>query len=635
MRLITKINLYFGIILIILMISVFIFTNYFFQKELDRQVEKSLQVTYQSFKITIDNIINEQIARSKVQTKRDIIGLATRDRLKDVLHYYLTLTADDYNLSLIEIIDLKGALLADNHRAYHDSPTIAPFRKPGTDQSESYLSHRGARTYLITTTPIVYANQLVGYLNLGTLVDANLISYFSSLLNSDLIFFTAQQEFAHNHKPISLADHTKSYLIQNPDQTLFMPGKKLGIQDYDYIFVAFPSDATFNAIVGIARSRAEILESLFRQKLFLFALTGFGLIFGVFGANLLARNIKKSIFGMEPNQIASLLEQRTTILQSTFEGIIALDQEGSITLINKQAQHILPTDLEMAGRPAEAFFKALNTKKVLETGEAIFNQQQVIGESVIVYNCVPINTKNGILGAVITLRDLTEFQKVAEELVEVKNYTQALRSQTHEFLNKLQSISGLIQLGKYETALALLHETTETQQDLISFLANAFSTSAVSGIILGKYNRARELNIKFEIDRASHIPHEVVIPDNELVCIVGNLIENAFEALRGSDQPHKEVYVKIFPRRHFLTIIVKDNGPGIPATIKKQIYKRGFTTKEGKNKGIGLSLVKQCIDNLRGTIRFHSDRQTIFLVKIPFKSEGESIGKDQSVNRRR
>ena len=632
MRLISKINLYFGIILIILMFSIFNFTNHFFQKELESQLEKSLQVTYQSFKITIDNIITEQKNRSEVQTKRDIIGLTTRDRLTTVLHYYLELTAKDYNLNLIEITDLQGVLLADNHRAYDDGLIKVPFRQEIPLQYESYLSQRGANIYLITTTPIIYSDRMVGYLNLGTLVDTNLISYFSSILNSDLLIFTDNGLSLGSNKSLPLTDQNRNFLAQNPTATLFLPGSKLGIQDYDYLFFSFPSDSSFNAIIGIARSRAEILESLFRQKLFLFILTGLGLVFGFFGANLLARNIKRAIFGMEPNQIASLLDQNTTILQSTFEGIIALDQEGLITLINKQAQHILPTDLEMKGQPAAAFFKGLNTKKVLETGEAIFNQQQVIGESVIVYNCVPINTKKGILGAVITLRDLTEFQKVAEELVEVKNYTQALRSQTHEFLNKLQSISGLIQLGKYETALTLLHETTESQQDLISFLGNAFSTSAVSGIILGKYNRARELNIKFNIDRSSHIPHEVNIPDNELVCIVGNLIENAFEALRESLQSLKEVYVKIFPRRHHLMIIIKDNGPGVPKEVKKRIFERGFTTKEGSNKGIGLSLVKQCVDNLRGTIRLHSDQQTIFLVKIPLKNEGESNGQNQLVN---
>lgn len=625
MKLISKLNLFFGIILIVLMISVFIFTDHFFQKELERQVEKSLQVTYQSFKITLDNIINEQVTRSLIQTKRDIIGLTTRDRLKAVLNYYLKLTAKDYHLGLIEILDPDGVLLADNNTAYEEIAVKVPFKKPPLSSSESYLSRRGEKIYLITTSPIIFNNQPVGYLNLGTLVDSELISYFSSVLNNSILLFIDHQIMG-NIAPVPFSERIENFLASIPNRTIFVPGNKLGIKDYDYIFFPLPSDASFKAIGGIARSRSEILEALFRQKFFLSALIGFSLIFGFIGVNLLARNIKKSIFGMEPKQIASLLEQNTTILQSTFEGIIALDQEGSITLINKQAQKILPTDIEMAGQPVETFFKGLNTKKVLETGEAIFNQQQVIGESIIVYNCVPIKTKNGILGAVITLRDLTEFQKVAEELVEVKNYTQALRSQAHEFLNKLQSLSGLIQLGKYETALALLHETTAAQQDLISFLANAFSTSAVSGILLGKYNRARELNIKFEINRSSRIPQKVKIPDNELVCIVGNLIENAFEALRASNQPSKEVWVKIFPKGGYLKIAVADNGPGIPPTIRKQIFERGFTTKQGNNKGIGLNLVRQSVEHLHGTIRFRSHKKTLFLVKIPLRKEGEQAG---------
>ena len=625
MKLISKLNLFFGIILIVLMISVFIFTDHFFQKELERQVEKSLQVTYQSFKITLDNIINEQVTHSLIQTKRDIIGLTTRDRLKAVLNYYLKLTAKDYHLGLIEILDPDGVLLADNNTAYEEIAVKVPFKKPPLSSSESYLSRRGEKIYLITTSPIIFNNQPVGYLNLGTLVDSELISYFSSVLNNSILLFIDHQIMG-NIAPVPFSERIENFLAAIPNRTIFVPGNKLGIKDYDYIFFPLPSDASFKAIGCIARSRSEILEALFRQKFFLLALIGFSLIFGFIGVNLLARNIKKSIFGMEPKQIASLLEQNTTILQSTFEGIIALDQEGSITLINKQAQKILPTDIDMAGQPVETFFKGLNTKKVLETGEAIFNQQQVIGESIIVYNCVPIKTKNGILGAVITLRDLTEFQKVAEELVEVKNYTQALRSQAHEFLNKLQSLSGLIQLGKYETALALLHETTAAQQDLISFLANAFSTSAVSGILLGKYNRARELNIKFEINRSSRIPQKVKIPDNELVCIVGNLIENAFEALRASNQPSKEVWVKIFPKGGYLKIAVADNGPGIPPTIRKQIFERGFTTKQGNNKGIGLNLVRQSVEHLHGTIRFRSHKKTLFLVKIPLRKEGEQAG---------
>lgn len=397
---------------------------------------------------------------------------------------------------------------------------------------------------------------------------------------------------------------------------------QIGQPDYDYIFFTVPSDGSIRSVVGIANSRASIRAALLRLKLFLWALTGFGFIFGFFGANSLARNIKRSIFGMEPQEIASLLDQRTTILQSTFEGIIALDQKGLITLINKEARHLLASTPEMIGRPAGEYFPGLQIQEVLASGTAFYNQQQVIGESVIVYNCVPIKTKNQILGAVITLRDLTEFQKVAEELVEVKNYIQALRAQSHEFMNKLQSISGLIQLGRYETALALLHETTETHQELISFLANSFSTSAVSGILLGKFNRARELNIHFEIDRSSYIPKGYIIPDHELVCIVGNLVENAFEALQESSNPAKRVRVRIRPVKKMLKITVADNGPGIPPAIRNAIFHRGFTSKKGANKGIGLSLVKQCVDNLRGSIRFRSRSYTVFVVKIPLRDGG-------------
>jgi sensor histidine kinase regulating citrate/malate metabolism len=246
----------------------------------------------------------------------------------------------------------------------------------------------------------------------------------------------------------------------------------------------------------------NIQAALRRQKLFLLALTGFGLLFGICGSQLLASNIKKSIFGMEPTEIAALLDQRT---------------------------------------------------------------------------------------------------------------------QAHEFMNKLQSVSGLIQLGRYETALTLLHETTASHQKMVSFLTTAFPNSAVSGILLGKFNQAKKIHIQLEIDNSSYIPEDCVIPDHELVCIVGNLIENAFEALLMAPRSPKKVTVRFRTVKQSLQIVITDNGPGIPKTIRKLIFNRGFTSKKGVNKGIGLSLVKQSVENLRGLIRFHSSQNgTIFWVKIPF-----------------
>jgi sensor histidine kinase regulating citrate/malate metabolism len=634
MRLITKINSYFAVILILLMASVLVFTHFFIQKEFQAQVENSLQVTFESFKLTLENssMIKEQEAKAFIQTRGDVIGIATRDHLASVLFYYLNLAANDYNLNLIEIIDRNGFLLADNNQAYGLKQTKLYFKRPPANSNKFYFAKRGQRVYLITTTPVSFANQRVGYLNLGIPVDADLVAYFSSVLHSKLLFYVNNRLLAGNSRPVMIPREVLGYIEKFPSKSVFLPGNKIKNTNYDYIFFAMPSDPSVTGIIGIAHSRSEVQAALLRLNVFLWILVAFGLVFGSICANQLARNIKKSIFGMEPKEIASLLDQRTTIIQSTFEGIIALSQEGLITLVNNEAKQILPTDLDMIDQPAENLFQDIKIKEVLTTGQAIYNQRQVIGETIIVYNCVPIKTQNNIFGAVITLRDLTEFQKVAEELVEVKSYTQALRSQSHEFMNKMQSVSGLIQLGKYETALTLLHETSESHQDLISILNNAFSTSAVSGILLGKYNRAKELNIQFEIEPTSHIPKGIIIPDNELVCIVGNLIENAFEALRESCQASKRVWVKIYPRHGFLKIIVIDNGPGIPKTIKGLIFERGFTTKKGHNKGIGLNLVKQSVEDLHGIIGIHCNKQTIFIVKIPLKNGGTDFVNDRIIN---
>lgn len=627
MRLMTKINIYFGIILAALLIMIFAVTHYFFQHELELQTNESLAVMRQSFKLTIEKIFNEQYLKILTQAERDIIGITTKDRISSVLNYYLKAAARDYNLDLIEVFIPTGELLADNQNVY-EPPDYArhPFKKPSCDAlSISYLSRRADKAYLMTTSPIHFSGNLVGYMNAGTLIDQEQVEYFSSILHSELLFYADGKLLAATPGQGDFPIATLKSLMPSTEAeaATFLPGLKIDRPNFDYIFFPVTSDGSFLALVGLAKNRNTVLATMFRLKVFLMILTGVGFLAAFFGANALARNIKRSIFGMEPGEIASLLDQQTAILQSTFEGIIAVDSRGIITLINKEARRLLPSAPNMNGQPAEVLFSDLKINEALTTGQALYNRQRVIGETVIVYNCVPIKSKTAILGAVISLRDLTEFQKVAEELMEVKNYTQALRAQSHEYLNRMHSVSGLIQLGRYETALAFLHESTESHQEIISFLTKFFAAPAVSGILLGKLTRAKELNITFDLHRSSCLPEAMTGIDHELVCIIGNLIENAFEALQTSSVSPKQIRVRIRPSRHLLKIVIVDNGPGIPAEIKDRIFERGFTSKKGLNKGMGLSLVKQNVENLRGRIRFKSGRYTIFAVEIPFR-KGES-----------
>lgn len=633
-RLVTKINIFFIAIIAILMMIVFAFTINYFHNQLDKRAEGSLAVSYDSFLITLNNIYTEQLMKIVPISDRDIIRLTAKDHLVSVLHYYLKTYAEEYNANLLEVIDTDGFLLADSNTFYpKNERSKITFSKPSSnDGCLSYLSLRQDKVYFITTTPIVYLDKVVGYLNLGSLFDLEYAEFFASTLHAG-VFLTDN-----NNKVLLSSDNRQvpgnNFLPKYQDipaNGIFCSGLTVKQNDYHYYYFPLNTDDSFKAIMGISYDCAENHLAMIRMEIFLLFLMLCCFIFGGIGTNLLAQNIKKMIFGMEPHEIASLLEQQTVLLQSTFEGIIGIDRNGKVTLINEEAKRLLPTVTEPINKLVTELLPNLDISDLLESGTSLYNQHQLLGSSVVVCNCLPIKDKQQkILGAVITFRDLTEIKKVAEELIEVKTYTQALRAQSHEFMNKLQSISGLIQLGRNDTALTLLHETTAVQQDIISFLAAAFSTSAVSGILLGKFNRAKELNIEFTIDRNSKIPREAQIPDTELVSIVGNLIENAFDAVQSSPIQPKQVYFRIKPVGDFMKITVVDNGCGIKPELKEKIFQRGVTSKKGTDRGIGLSLVKQYIENLHGSINFRSGKFTVFSVKIPIINGGNTKNDKQN-----
>ena len=121
---------------------------------------------------------------------------------------------------------------------------------------------------------------------------------------------------------------------------------------------------------------------------------------------------------------------------------------------------------------------------------------------------------------------------MTEELSQVKRYTEALRAQTHEYNNLLYTLSGLIQLESYDEALELIHKETADQQDLVQFIMKKLQDPWLGGILLGFYNRARELKIDFMIDRGSSLTKlHAHIDSSHIVSILGNLITNAFEAM--------------------------------------------------------------------------------------------------------
>lgn len=337
------------------------------------------------------------------------------------------------------------------------------------------------------------------------------------------------------------------------------------------------------------------------------------------GAVLLAKNVKKATFGLEPHEIGTLLKEQEATLAAIHEGVIAVDTELNIRLINQEAARILGTGTEqLYGRPVEAVLPNNSLRQVIDSGRAVYNEEQVIVDAIIMSNSVPIILDNKVVGAVVSFRDRTEVARLAEELTGVHRFVDALRSQTHEFKNKLHTISGLIQLKRYDEAIDYAIDSQVNQQGLMSQLSGKVNDSIIYGLLLGKASQMKEAGIDFVIDPATslrEIPAHV--SSGDIVVILGNLLQNAIEAVSGRE--HKYVSVLLQQNIENLVIKVYNSGPLIDENIGSNMYKRGFSTK-ADGRGLGLALVSEKVAVVGGKISHCNiaDGGVEFAVSIPY-----------------
>lgn len=344
----------------------------------------------------------------------------------------------------------------------------------------------------------------------------------------------------------------------------------------------------------------------------------FGLFLGVLGAALLSSSIKNTIFRMEPEEIALALKEKEVVLNNVKEGIIAVDALGKITLFNQEASRILHLNHENLGQNiSEVLGIQTIYDQGLRRGEQLEDVEIKVRPTVTIlckYNPI-LNDRQHVMGAVVNFRDLSEVKKMAEELTGIKKMTWALRAQNHEFMNKLHTVSALIQLEEYDEAVEYISNTVKTRNSINGILTKQIKDVALAALLFAKYNKAEEARIKLIIDpdsKLTQLPEGITSED--LGSVLGNLIENSIEALKGI--PNGSIYVKISEDREKLYIMVKDNGPGIPTEIQTDIYDLGVTSKSSQ-RGYGMYIVKKIIDDAQGCIQFKVDEGTLWQIKIP------------------
>ncbi len=369
------------------------------------------------------------------------------------------------------------------------------------------------------------------------------------------------------------------------------------------VTIVFDMDKIHNSI-------AADIKKIWKQSAYI-------LLVGAIGSYFFARNIRKDILGLEPFEISALYRERNAILQSVKEGILAIDQYGKITMMNLSAKELLEIPQESEGQFIHETIHSNDLLEVLSSGAEAINKELHYKNKVIIVNSKTISENGEKLGIVVSFRDKTDVKKMVDAFSEVKQYSEDLRAQTHEFKNKLYVILGLIQLDKKEEAIEFINEETNIQEQHFDLFFTNICDNKVQAILLGKLAKASEKKIDFIIDETSSLEE---LPDHislsPLIVIIGNLIDNAFEAV--TESVIKKVTFFATDIGKDIIFEISDSGNGIEEGMEEFIFKKGVSFK-GEKRGYGLTNLKKEVESLGGSIELISGKNngTVFTIFLP------------------
>ena len=351
-----------------------------------------------------------------------------------------------------------------------------------------------------------------------------------------------------------------------------------------------------------------------------FIFLGFGIIFlGFILSEVLSRTLRNRRMESALVEVTSKYQEREAMLHAIKEGVITLSPDKKILLINDEAMRLLDLNSHVVGQyishilPPGRLLDLIQGEKGQGDDEILLNDKFSLR-----INTRAVRHLGRQIGYVITLRDRTEHIGLMRELDSVTNLTNALRAQQHEYANRIHTISGLVELGRYDEAREYLGEISNMDADLAERLMDKISNQTVTALLLAKVAIAREKGVTLEID-----PHcsmdDLALDQNSLITVIGNLIDNALDAVTGVQNGLVTMTIN---RSHGNSKIinVRDNGPGLPNPRPEIVFQDGFSTKVGadsSHRGLGLAIVSRLVKQAGGTITCYTNHGANFIVEIP------------------
>ena len=351
---------------------------------------------------------------------------------------------------------------------------------------------------------------------------------------------------------------------------------------------------------------------------------------------LLGRYLRRVTLGWGPERIAQLFVYYDSVLHSVREGLVLVDLHGDLVLYNDQAARLLgiPPCPATGSTERPVTLTALSLPpslgELLRSGRTTRDEVHITDTRVLVVSQEPAASTSATggkptpMGFVATIRDHTDLQNLGSELQSMQTLSDALRAQTHEHSNRLHTIVSLMELGRTDQALEFATEDLELSQRLADEMVGSVDEPVISALIMGKSAQANELGIALTVT-ASGTLAQSGLSIQDLVTVLGNLVDNALDAAAAGDDP-RQVSVTVSSNERAVVIEVADSGAGVAPDVIDDVLRLGFSTKgvgatePGRSvggRGLGLALVRQAVTRLGGTLTIGRRKGAVFTVTIP------------------
>ena len=345
-------------------------------------------------------------------------------------------------------------------------------------------------------------------------------------------------------------------------------------------------------------SRLEVLGTAAPSVFIYLALAG---AIGVAGSLLLARRVKRQTLGLEPREIAALVEQREAMLHGVREGVLGVDLAGVVAFANDEAMELLGLEPPVLGTDVGELVSQVEVAAILR-GE--LSEQDIavaIGARLLVLNAQPVHVRGRQTGWVTSMRDRTELLGLQHELAEAQAGTDTLRAQVHEFRNRLHAISGMAELGQVRELSSFVQAVIGNLDARVDHVSGRLDDPAVAALVVAKASRADELGIAFTLAEGAELAQHDAELSADVVTVIGNLLDNAFDAAG----PGGRVVLDVDDDGERISVEVRDSGGGVAEEHLGRIFEVGFTTKDGedvKAHGFGLALTRMACARHHGSV---------------------------------